>query len=141
MDPNTGRKSKSFEESKHLSPKHGAVQEDRIEDFWQPAEVRSEDAAKLLLSKSELVGAALSSGGTSASSSNNPISFGKGDFEREFISLTKVDKDKDEQVRKYVSALKALEERGILKSVGSDKKGVQHFLIFAFAYPKGDDVV
>jgi hypothetical protein len=44
-------------------------------------------------------------------------------------------------VRKYVSALKALEERGILKSVGSDKKGVQHFLIFAFAYPKGDDVL
>jgi hypothetical protein len=73
------------------------VQEDRIEDFWQPADVRSEDGAtKLLLSKSELVGAALSSGGTSASSSNNPISYGKGDFEREFSSLTKVDKDKDD---------------------------------------------
>jgi hypothetical protein len=78
-----------------------------------------------LLSKSELIGAAISSsGGTSASSSNNPISYGKGDFEREFTSLTKVNKDKDDQVRKYVSALKALEERGILKSVGSDKKGV-----------------
>lgn len=139
IDPTTGRKSKSFEESKHLSPKHGAGQEDRIEDFWQPAEVRSEGGqGKLLLSNSELIGAAMSSGGTSASSSN-PISYNKGDFEREFTSLTKVDKGKDDQVRKYVTALKALEERGVVKSVGSDKKGVQHFLIFAFAFPKGDD--
>ena len=48
-------------------------------------------------------------------------------------------RDKDDQVRNYVSALKALEERGVIKSVGSDKKGVQHFLIFGFAYPRGDD--
>lgn len=43
-------------------------------------------------------------------------------------------------MRSYVTALRALEERGIVKSVGSDKKGVQHFLIFGFAYPRGDDI-
>lgn len=97
MDPIAGRKSKSFEESKHLSPKHGAAQEDRIEDFWQPGEVRSEGANGLKqLSNSELIGAAISSGGTCASSSNNPISYSKSDFEREFTSLTKVIKDKDD---------------------------------------------
>jgi hypothetical protein len=54
--------------------------------------------------------------------------------------MTRLDRDRDEQVKAYVNALKALEERGLIKSVGSDKKGVQHFLIFGTAYPKGDNV-
>ena len=38
IDPLATRKSKSLEETKYLSPKHGAGAraEDRIEDFWQP---------------------------------------------------------------------------------------------------------
>ena len=38
--------------------------------------------------------------------------------------MTKLDKDKDDSVKRYVNAVRTLEEKGIIKSVGSDKKGV-----------------
>jgi hypothetical protein len=45
-----------------------------------------------------------------------------------------VDQNKDEKVREYVSAIKALEEKGVLKCVGKDRKIA--IIIFFIIYRK-----
>jgi len=62
------------------------------------------------------------------------------DLARQYRTLTEYDKKRHDGVKFFVEALRRLEERGILKPVGSDKQGTQHYMIFGLRYPKDDDM-
>ena len=141
-----GRKSKSLEESKgggYLSPEGRQSVNGNLPMGLSYSEIHSEGFHASLRNVPGL-GENFSDG-----SSGNAITFSREAFTREFQILTKVDSPRNKNVRSYINALRNLEEKGVLKSVGkstimisllmclgSDKKGTQHYLIFGFAYSK-----
>lgn len=64
---------------------------------------------------------------SSDGSSGNAITFTREAFTREFQILTKVNSPRNKNVRSYIDALRNLEEKGVLKSVGKSTFLSPHF--------------
>ena len=106
-----GRKSKSLEESKGLYLDHGAASSS-YSAYTDP------------LQRSE---------------SHLAVDYQPDDFSRQYRTLTICNQERHEGVETFVRSLRSLEERGLLKHVGSDKNGFPHYLLFGLNYPRDND--